>query len=304
MVYDRSNGGGCPYCSGKRVLIGYNDLANSNPNLSAQWHPVKNGSLTPLDVTCGSDKKVWWRCENNHEWQATISSRNSGNGCPYCAGQRVISGQNDLATINPELADEWHPVKNNGLTPTDVMSGSNSKVWWLGKCGHEWEAVISSRKAGRGCPYCAGQKLLVGFNDLATKNPRLAAEWHPTKNGLLRPEDVLPGSNKVVWWICQKGHEWQNMINTRNRGNNCPYCANQIVLPGFNDLATINPTLAAQWHPTKNQDITQKDVMPGSNKKAWWICENGHEWQAVIASRNKGVGCQECYNIRRGRKKK
>ena len=134
--------------------------------------------------------------------------------------------------------------------------------------------------------------------------PDIAKEWHPTKNGDRLPRDYMANSNTKVWWKCENGHEWENAINTRNGGHGCPYCANQIVLPGFNDLATINPTLAAQWHPTKNQDITQKDVMPGSNKKAWWICENGHEWEAVIASRNKGVGCQECYNIRRGRKKK
>ena len=302
MVYDRTNGCNCPICSGRKVLIGYNDLATTNSKLASEWHPTKNGDFKATDVTRGSDKKVWWQCEKGHEWQATISSRNSGHGCPYCANQLVLKGYNDLATINPNLAKEWHPIKNGDLTPYDVMPGSNKKVWWFGKCGHEWEAAISSRSSGRGCPYCAGQKLLIGYNDLATSNPKLAKEWHPTKNGSLTPYDVMPGSNKKVWWQCEKGHEWENSVNVRNGGHNCPYCANQLVLKGYNDLATINPNLAKEWHPTKNGNLTPYDVMPGSNKKVWWQCEKGHEWQANISSRNKGAGCAECYKLRRTRK--
>lgn len=299
MIYDRSQGCGCPICSGRRVLVGYNDLLTVNPILASQWHPTKNGNLKAIDVTSGSDKKVWWMCKKGHEWQATISSRNSGCSCPYCAGQKVIVGCNDLLTCNPTLAIEWHPIKNGKLQPSEVMPGSNKKVWWLGNCGHEWEATIASRNAGRGCPYCTSQKLLVGFNDLATKNPELAAEWHPTKNGSLAPSDVMSGSNKKAWWMCKKGHEWENSINVRNDGNKCPYCANQIVLKGYNDLATLNPKVAAEWHPTKNEKLTSSDVIAGSNKKAWWVCENGHEWQATISSRNKGAGCMKCYHLRR-----
>ena len=154
MVYDRKNGCNCPICSGHKVLIGYNDLATVNPKLSSEWHPTKNGDLTPQHVTAGSRKKVWWLCTNGHEWHAQICSRKEGYGCPYCAGQRVLVGVNDLATISPRLASEWHPTKNGDLNPTDVMAGSNKKVWWICKEGHEWEAVISIRKAGRGCPIC------------------------------------------------------------------------------------------------------------------------------------------------------
>ena len=271
------------------------------PNLANEWHPTKNSTLSPRDVTAGSNKKVWWLCEKGHEWQAVISSRKTGCGCPFCAGQRVISGYNDLATVNPLLASEWHPTKNGELLPSNVTTGTNRKVWWLGKCSHEWEASIGSRNAGRNCPYCSSQKLLVGFNDLETTNPSLAFEWHLTRNGELTPRDVMSGSNRKVWWQCKNGHEWQNSINTRNRGNGCPYCANQLVLSGYNDLQTLNPVLARQWHPTLNGASKPCDYMPGSNKKAWWICENGHEWQAVIASRNKGAGCMICY--RESRKK-
>ncbi len=301
-VSHRTRGGGCPICSGHKVLEGYNDLVTINPQLASQWHPTKNGMLTPRNVTGGCDKKVWWMCEKGHEWEATISSRQGGRDCPYCAGQRIIVGFNDLQTLNPKLANQWHPTKNGLLTPSNVMPNSNKKAWWLGECGHEWEAVISSRNRGNGCPYCASQKLLVGFNDLATKNPVLASQWHPTKNGELTPKDVLPGSNKQIWWMCEKGHEWQNVVNVRNGGNGCPYCANQKVWVGYNDLATLNPELAKQWHPTKNGDKKPSDFTPGANKKAWWICEKGHEWEAFISSRKKGHGCQECYRLRQKNK--
>ncbi|MBQ2877070.1 MAG: hypothetical protein IJE25_08670 [Clostridia bacterium] len=301
MIYDRSNGCGCPICSGHKVLVGYNDLATTMPALAKEWHPTKNGTLTSRDITSGSSKRVWWICSEGHEWQAVISSRKSGYGCPYCAGQKAITGYNDLATVNPILASEWHPNKNGAISPSNISAGTNKKVWWLGKCGHEWEASIGSRNAGNGCPYCASQKILVGFNDLETLNPSLAREWHSTYNGAVTPRDVMPGSNRKVWWQCRNGHEWQNSVNTRNRGNGCPYCANQLVLMGYNDLQTLNPELARQWHPTKNGELTPRDVMPGSNKKAWWICEKGHEWEAVISSRNKGAGCMLCY--RQSRKK-
>ena len=301
MVYDRSNGCGCPICSGRKVLVGYNDLATVNIELASEWHPTKNGNLNPQDITIGSDKKVWWQCENGHEWQAVISSRKSGCGCPYCAGQKIITGYNDLATVNPILASEWHPTKNGESLPSTVSAGTNKKAWWIGKCGHEWEASVGSRNAGRGCPYCASQKILVGFNDLETLNPSLAREWHSTYNGAVTPRDVMPGSNRKVWWQCRNGHEWQNSINIRHRGSGCPYCANQLVLRGYNDLQTLNPTLAKQWHPTLNGDSRPFDFTPGSNKKAWWICDNGHVWEAVISSRNKGAGCMLCY--RESRKK-
>ena len=90
--------------------------------------------------------------------------------------------KNSLLDINPIVSSEWHPTKNNSLLPKDVGANSNKKVWWLGKCGHEWQATINNRNNGRGCPYCTNRKVLNGFNDLLTKKPELAREWHPTKN--------------------------------------------------------------------------------------------------------------------------
>ena len=89
-----------------------------------------------------------------------------------------------LASEYTDIAKEWHPTRNGAITPEMVAPKSGKKAWWLGSCGHEWEAVISSRTRGVGCPYCSNYRALAGFNDLATTDSELSAQWHPTKNGV------------------------------------------------------------------------------------------------------------------------
>lgn len=143
---------------------------------------------------------------HSHSWQAPVSRRTDGSGCPYCLNQKVLAGFNDLATLNPALAAEWHPVKNGRLTPKDVVPGSNKKAWWQCAHGHEWEAAISSRVRGSGCPYCSRRKPVVGVNDLATTHPELAEQWDASRNDGLGPQDVTAHSARKVWWTCDCGH--------------------------------------------------------------------------------------------------
>lgn len=440
-IANRACGCNCPICSGKQVEVGWNDFESLYPSLAAEWHPIKNGALTPKDVTAGSNKSVWWRCEKGHEWEDTVTHRVSGRNCPICTGEaktsfpeqaiffycsqafeavnryrvtarteidvylpkyrigieydgaafhqgakalareirknqvlekmgiilirvkemldlsepkertvfcrpgatdlelnvmlsrlveeiNAIAGlsieldiditrdrakiyeqyiqlekENSLALRNSKLAAEWHPVKNGLLLPSHVSTGSNKKVWWLCENGHEWEAIINSRNKGHGCPYCAGQRVLPGINDLATLNPSVAAQWHPTKNGSVKPSDVAAQSNQSFWWQCEKGHAWQVSVSHRIRGNGCPICSGHQVLPGYNDLETVLPLLALQWHPTKNGDLKPSDVTRGSKKKVWWLCKNGHEWQAVVSSRSAGRGCPRCAREQRSHKR-
>lgn len=126
-IVSRVNAKGCPICAGRKITID-NCLETTNPELAKQWHPTKNGGLTPFDVGQGSSKKAWWKCPkgDDHEWMATVSSRNSGVGCPICSNKKVVKS-NSLRTTNPELTSEWHPEKNNELTPDHVTSGSHKK---------------------------------------------------------------------------------------------------------------------------------------------------------------------------------
>ena len=188
-----------------------------NAELMAEWNWEKNKELNfdPEKLTVGSGAKVWWKCQKGHEWQAVIANRNNGKGCPYCSGRYAIKGENDLETVNPTLAKEWNYEKNDGLTPDEVMPNSNKKVWWKCQKGHEWQAVISNRNNGNGCPYCAERYAIKGQNDLQTVNPILAREWNYKKNNGLTPLDIMANSNKKVWWKCQKGHEWKATMANR-----------------------------------------------------------------------------------------
>ncbi|WP_279106656.1 zinc-ribbon domain-containing protein [Gordonia paraffinivorans] len=165
-------------------------MASQHPGLAAQWHPAKNKGITPAAVTAGSPRRVWWRDQHGHEWRAAIASRTGGSGCPYCSGRRPVAGVGDLATLRPDLAAQWHPTKNKGLTPADVSPGSKRKLWWQDEHGHQWQATVKDRAAGSGCPYCSGRVAIPGETDLATRFPDLAAEWHPTKNGVKSREVV------------------------------------------------------------------------------------------------------------------
>ncbi|MDD5902392.1 MAG: zinc-ribbon domain-containing protein [Oscillospiraceae bacterium] len=293
-IDSRNNGRGCPYCSGNKVLTGYNDLQTLNPVLAKEWNYEKNNGLTPKEVLPNSGKRVWWKCQRGHEWQATIDKRNKGKGCPYCSGRYAVKDENDLQTVNPTLAKEWNFEKNNGLTPIDVKPNSNKQVWWKCSKGHEWQATINSRNAGCDCPICSNKKILKGYNDLQTVNPSLAKEWNYEKNNGLTPAEVSPNSGKKVWWKCDKGHEWQATINSRNSGCECPYCSGRLVIKGENDLQSVNPALAKEWNYEKNMGLTPVDVKPNSDKKVWWKCSRGHEWQTRISHRNAGSGCPQC----------
>lgn len=292
-VYTRTGSGtGCPYCAGLKVWPGGNDLASERPDLAAQWHPAKNGKLTPDQVTVGSHKAVWWICGKGHEWKAMVKTRVEGSGCPYCANRAVIPGENDLATTHPELVLEWHPTKNSPLTPCDVVAGTTKKVWWRCAKGHEWQAAISSRAQGIGCPVCAGKIIIPGENDLASQFPAVAEQWDEEKNDPLRPQNVSPYSNRKVWWRCELGHAYPAIVSARaSGGSGCPYCMGRKVLPGFNDLASVEPKVASQWHPTLNGALTPEMVTTGSHRKVWWECPVGHIWKAVVYSR---AGPQKC----------
>ncbi len=276
-------------------------LSITSPELAAQWHPTKNGDLTPDRVIAGSARKVWWKCPkgSDHEWQAQVRSRVMvGTGCPCCSGKK-LSVTNNLASCYPELAVQWHPTKNADLTPDQVLKGSHKKAWW--KCpqasDHEWLAEVRTRVRGMGCPYCSNHKASV-TNSLASLYPAIAKEWHPSKNGDLTPDQVQAGSAKKVWWKCPKGsdHEWLTQVRYRVIGDGCPCCSG-VKVSVTNSLASLYPEIAREWHPEKNAPLTPHDLTAGSNEKVYWRCliDRSHEWRAIISNRtNLGNGCPAC----------
>src|SRR6266567_1070603 len=259
------------------------DLAATYPHLLIEWHTTRNGDLVFHSLSPGSKHTVWWRCRSNptHEWPARFAHRVNGIGCPYCSG-RYATPETSLGVQNPTLAAEWHFERNGGFTPDQVLPKSSKKVWW--RCrnnpAHEWPATIASRAVGCGCPYCAG-KIAQPATSLAAHFPHLAEEWHPTANGELTPDQVLPGSGCIVMWRCRNDptHEWSARIQHRTNGIGCPFCSGQRATPGTS-LQAVAPDLAAEWHPTRNGALTPDKVKPRSNLEVWWRCRRNptHEW--------------------------
>jgi len=288
-----NEGNGCPFCAGKKVWLGFNDLKTTHPHIADEWDYDRNGVMQPEQFSIGAGIKIWWKCEYGHSWQSLLYSRKK-NGCPFCAGKFVTPGVNDLRTVNPQLALEWDDYLNGEIMPDTLAPNSSKKAWWRCEHGHSWHTYICSRNAGRGCPYCASVKLLPGFNDLLSVAPELAAEWHCEKNGELRPVDVFAGSNKSVWWICCRGHEWRARISKRNYGQGCPYCKGKRVITGETDLKTRHPILCGEWDTDKNGQVTPDTVACHSQKHYWWVCAKGHSYQASAANRVHGNGCPYC----------
>ena len=224
-VYSRSIGSGCPYCTNRKVLKGFNDLQTQKPSLASEWDYEKNCGFTPADVVPNSNKSVWWICSKGHSWKASVNTRNAGRGCPVCDSKIVLKGYNDLKTTNPQLAEEWHPEKNGALTPEDVAPGTHKKAWWKCKLGHEWQASIVNRNNGNGCPYCSRQWVIPGETDLETNDPALVQEWLVEENLPLTANTVSWKSNQKVWWKCPTcAHKWQAKIVNRTNGRGCPKC--------------------------------------------------------------------------------
>ncbi len=283
-------------------------IVETHPEIAKQWHPTKNGNLKPNDVTHGSNRKVWWKCdvEDDHEWESTICNRSfRDDGCVCCSGRKVVMS-NCLAVLHPEIVKYWHPTKNGETTPFNICRGSDKKFWW--KCDvaddHEWEEKINHTLKDFKCACCSGRKAVLS-NCLATIHPEISKDWHPTKNGNLTPYNFVPGSNKKIWWKCDVAddHEWLAMINNRTCKNltGCPCCGKHKVVLS-NCLATTHPDISKEWHPTKNGKLIPYDVTYGSNKKVWWIGECNHEWDATVSDRTHEKGCPICKESR-GEKK-
>lgn len=127
--------------------------------LMMQWDWNKNNELglDPKKIAYRSHIQAWWRCRIGHSYKKKVYDKtySKRDACPICNGKQVLPGFNDLATTNSILAKQWHPTKNNNLTPQMVTAYSNKKVWWQCEFGHEWESSVANRSIGRNCPICS-----------------------------------------------------------------------------------------------------------------------------------------------------
>ena len=387
IISDRVRGNGCPDCSkkkivkaalvggtlipareisGSRVIEGHNDLETLYPSLMSEWNYEKNTGISPKKIGRGSELKVWWKCEKGHSWQAVVSNRVKGIGCPVCSkglrisvGEKTVFyylkqlfpdaqenyhaewlGKSELDMFIPHLnfaveydGSRWHKNVSQDIEKDDLCQAQGITLLRIRECRcpsyessslkyylkndsdselvkaisvvfqtiqdkyqiHEIPQIDISQSKEAVYEMIYQTEL---SNSVATLYPHLLNEWDYDKNGELKPEKVFAKSKIKVWWKCSLGHSWQAVVHTRSNGTGCPICSGKQVLVGFNDLATIFPDVAAEWHPTKNL-LAPNEVAAKSNKKVWWQCEKGHEWESTINNRTSNrQGCPICYKER------
>ena len=300
-------------------------ITHSYPEVAAEWHPTKN-TLSPEEVSAGMTKKVWWLCPNTcpqgclHEWEAYVGNRCRLNyGCPFCSKlTKRVCIHTSIVGTHPEVSIQWHPTKNGDRGPDQYSYGSEKKAWWLCPntcsegCPHEWEADISKRilrGADAGCPYCASNHRRTCIHtSIVHTHPHLAAQWHPTKNGELKPETLTHGSCVKVWWLCPNTcdygckHEWEARVSDRlSRDTGCPQCCGFLhKLCIHQSISYTHPEIIEEWHPTKNGDLTPDLFSYGSEKRIWWQCKKHvtHVWRTSINNRcsNGTTECPQCMN--------
>lgn len=298
-VGDKTKGLGCPICSNRRLLPGFNDLGTTRPELLNEWHNTRNAPSKPSGVFGNAKRKYWWICSKGHEWMQSPNGRHAGGGCPVCSNQVLLPGFNDLETVDPELAAEWDQELNHPLLPSEVLSGSNKAQWWRCKSNprHSWQASPSTRRKGYACPYCAGIYAFPGQSDIATTHPDLARQIDRSFHSDEEILTLFAGSGKKIHWTCPtlEEHKYISSGAKRLLGNGCPYCSSHQVLPGFNDLSTRNPGLVAEWDHDRNGMLKPDQVTAGSGKRVHWICarDSRHRWSQRISVR-RWSGCPEC----------
>lgn len=282
----------CPVCASSIVKTG-NHLVTKYPDIAAQLDPERNDPEYLVNIRPGSNRKLYWLCEKQHSFLASPANRTIGkSGCPICQNRQIVRGINDIATTHPALVAEWHPSYLLQCPPTKVGAANKARLPWLCVNGHEFWAPIYERTQGRGCPECRKQPSTLGVDDLTITHPQLAAEWS-AENGARKPSDFTYGSKETAIWTCPVGHSYTMRIERRASGYNCKLCSSRKLVTGVNDLATTQPILLREYHPTLNSKLPTEIF--GSNTKLWWQCiAAGHRYSQTVPHRLESRGCPEC----------
>lgn len=296
VFYVNKNGLTCPYCAGKLPILGVTDLATTHPGLVREWS--SENAVGASAVTQRTSKTVQWECqEHHHRWTERVDKRaQQGYGCPYCSGQRVLVGFNDLESQFPDLAEEWSAT--NDARPSEVTYGSSSRaVEWVcrNNSDHTWKATPNTRtNVGSGCPVCSNKKVIPGINDISTTAPEIARTWSTRNNRGVT--EVTEGSDYAAVWDCPVcGNTWECKVYLR-KTRECPSCGGRTLVEGLNDLLTKAPGVASEWLDTN--EGSPATIRYNSADRVGWKCRVNptHLWYARVTDRVQGSGCPKCSN--------
>ena len=271
------------------------DISQLSPELQSQWDHDKNAHLSSVVIKPQSNRKMHWTCRNcpdghPHRWEATVTHRSNGRGCPFCAGQKVWP-HNSLPSRAPQVARDWDTAKNPG-SPHDYSASSGHRAHWLcNTCGHEWQVRIVSRvKLKSGCPHCASTRQSRRLPTVTASSSSMKQYWDSQCNAEqgLDPDAITMGSAQKAKFVCDKcpemqPHMWTATIRDVFRGRGCPYCSGRRVCK-CNSLQTMRPDLAAEWCYALNEG-TPDDYTARSNFKVWWQNGKRGRWKTRIDTR-------------------
>lgn len=234
-----------------------NSFGYNSPHLIHEWSDLNE--LTPFEVSKSSAKKFKFNCAKcDSEYECSTDKKTSYNsGCPYCRGLKV-NDTNSIEKNNPELMIYWDYDRNLDMKPSELTRNSHKKVFWkCKKCGDETESKVSSKN---GCAVCAGQKVMIGYNDLWTTDVKLASL-------LKNPEDgkkYMKNSNKKAIFTCPSCKKDKNMLisDVSRRGLKCDICdtncsmGERIISNLLNDNnVEFEKEVRFEWLPNKKYDF-------------------------------------------------
>lgn len=302
---------GCTVCAGKKVVSGINDLASKYPKAAAMWSNKNEKSASEICANSGEQAVfVCPDCKQEFEartYSVVNSTKNGNTGCPVCADKKFVPGINDLATKCHEAATMWS--RKNDYTPYEIpVYSSNRAIFVCPDCEQEFKATVkdvvrSVRKYNTtGCPICAGQKVVPGINDLASKCPKAATMWS-NKNKHSASEFTVKSNKKALFVCpdCKQEFETviKNIVRSTSMGlTGCPVCASKKVVSGINDLASKCPKAATMW--SSKNERSAAEVTVGSREKALFVCPDCKQefkstiHRVVTSVRNNNTGCPIC----------
>ena len=278
----------CPYCTNRRVLSGFNSLADKYPTISNTWSPDNNRSPNTLLPTSGYLAK--WICPDCcNQYRGRVRDMVQGTiSCPFCEGTRIDPTRTSLKALYPSIAENW---SSNNITSSDRVSPtSRTRVKWVcPDCRQEYEDLICNQVNGdASCPYCNNRLPLPGFNTLQAKYPDVAKLWSP--DNIRTADQVLPSTTVRFRWECPtcKASYYATIRDQVEGKALCPYCTDRKALPGYNSFAIRYPELVDEWYFLCNYALADPDeILPNSILKVWWICPNNpaHHYPMTVTQR-------------------
>lgn len=271
---------GCPYCSGRLVVKGKNDLLSQYPDIVKKYWDYDRNKIKPDEVASQSGQKVWWHCPVGHKWKATVSNKVKGSGCPTCNIENVNSfcEQAFYFYVKKAFPDAVNSDQHIGMELDVYIPSKKTGIEYDGqpwhKTKHKYELDLKKNKLclDKGItlirirePKLKEMNNCIVFNRKDTETNRSLDEVIiKTLKCLKAPiidVDTTRDESKILSQYAQKKYE--------------------------NSLTYLYPNVAKEWDYDKNGKLTPDKVNKRSRFKVWWKCKYGHEWQMKIGDRTR-----------------